>query len=178
VPPHEPCVSVPTATFYYSKPPQPALLALWHAYQADLAVRCSQLPMLAPTSRDLASMDRWLQEVWERFGLLGPTALGWCSAGLCARDDRRQCIGCPWLVEDYRMLGFAGQWRQMLTIEIARLEHGGLHTDVRQRMRMLDELDGHITMMRYQEILVRARGPLPRFLLLPRPTTESESHAD
>jgi len=133
---------VPAATLYYSKPRQQDALALWQAYQTALATRCAHLPMVAPAARDLATMDAWLQEVWERFGLLGPTALGWCSAGLCVRDDRRQCIGCPWLVEDYRMLGFALRWRRMILIELDRLEQAALSTDARQKRRMVENLDG------------------------------------
>lgn len=173
-PPRDAPGPIPTATLYYSAPPRRAALALWQAYQTELVARCTHLPMVAPTERDLQTMDGWLQEVWERFGLLGPTALGWCSAGLCVRDDRRQCIGCPWLVEDYRMRGFAEQWRRMLLSEIARLEAAGLQTDARQKRRMVEHLDGHLAMMRHQEALVRAQGHLPRFLTLPRPAPEGE----
>ena len=165
---------VPAATLYYSKPRPQDALAFWQAYQTALAARCAHLPMVAPVARDLATMDGWLQEVWERFGLLGPTTLGWCSAGLCVRDDRRQCIGCPWLVEDYRMLGFALRWRRMILIELDRLEQAALSTDARQKRRMVDHLDGHIAMMRHQEAVVRAHGQLPRFLTVPRPTMEGK----
>lgn len=165
------------ATDYYSRLPRETGLAIWHAYQQELAQRCAQVPIHAPSERDLETMDAWMREVFENFGTLGPTALGWCSAGLCVRPNNRAlCIGCPFLVEDYRMLGNAVRWRTMFERDIRDLERGGVGVDARQRTRQLEALNGHITIMREQAAYVRGSQPLPLFLEAPRPTAEEDEY--
>jgi hypothetical protein len=168
---------IPAATDYYSRLPRETGLAIWHAYQLDLARRCTQWPIHAPAERDLDSMDAWMREVFENFGTLGPTALGWCSAGLCVRPNNRAlCIGCPFLVEDYRMLGNALRWRTLFERDVRDLEGRGVSVDARQRRRQLEALNGHITIMREQAAYVRSSQPLPLFLAEPRPAAEEEDH--
>lgn len=151
--------AMPDATHYYSEQPRERQLAILHELQTEIATQSRTYGLRPPTTKDLAEMDAALREVFENFGTIGPTALGYCGAGMCIRPGNRAlCIGCPFLVEDYHRLPAATRWRTILCQQIAQLEEDGNATEARQRQRELDLLDGHMTMMRLQQRTVEAGG--------------------
>ncbi|MDQ2831199.1 MAG: hypothetical protein M3Y74_19395, partial [Chloroflexota bacterium] len=147
----------------------------WHR---ELATRASEAPILAPVEKDLAALDPKVRGALERYGLMVATALGWCSAGLCVRDSRRQCVGCSYLVEDYRMLGFALRLRRVAQADLTFMKVEGTAADVREKRQLLADLDGHIHFMRVQATLAtRDPSALPTVLRQTLPTHGTEDDA-
>jgi len=168
-------LSVTEATHYYSEMSRDRQLALLHELQGEIARRSCQYPMRPPTERELEEMDGWLREVFENWGTIGPVTLGFCSAGMCVRpDNRAQCVGCPFLVEDHRKLGAALRWRALYERDIARHEADGDMAEARQRRRALETLDGHINVMRLQRQVLADGGALPHFLSMSVPEGDEE----
>lgn len=151
------------------------MLATWGR---ALSTRVVQPMLRVPDEEHMAQLDTKVRAVLERFGLLAATDLGWCSAGLCVRDSRRHCVGCPFLVEDYRMLGYALRLRRVLLLDIELGEQHGAAGGTRDQRQMLENLDGHIHWMRMQGALAAAgTAALPHILTLPLPTLESEEES-
>lgn len=164
--------SIPEATHYYAALPERQQLGLLHALQVEMGQRSTAdvAPLRPPTASELAEMDDWLRAVFEEWGMIGPVALGFCSAGMCVRPGARAlCIGCPYLVVDHRRLGTARTWRRFYVRDIALLEEQGLVGDVRQKRQALEHLDGHIRVMQLQIQVLKDGGHLPPFLSLPHP---------
>jgi len=169
--------AVAAATPHYTEAGSQSLalqaLDRWHR---ELATRASEAPIHAPAEKDLAALDPKVRGALERYGLMAATALGWCSAGLCVRDSRRQCVGCSYLVEDYRMLGFALRLKRVVHADLALMEAEATAPDVREKRQLLADLDGHIHFMRVQAALAtRDLGALPAVLRQMLPTQETES---
>ena len=107
-------------------------------------------------------MDEALRQVFEQWSLIGPTALGFCSAGLCVRPDNRAlCLGCRFLVPHYSALAHAHTWRKLYVLHAEQHEAHGHTVDAKQARQMIQYLDDIITIMQIQ---IRARqdgGYLP-----------------
>jgi len=171
--------AVTAATLHYTAAGSQSLalqaLDRWHR---ELATRASEAPIFAPVEKDLAALDPKVRGALERYGLMAATALGWCSAGLCVRDSRRQCVGCSYLVEDYRMLGFALRLRRVAQADLTFMKVEGTAADVREKRQLLADLDGHIHFMRVQATLAtRDPGALPTVLRQTLPTHGTEDDA-
>lgn len=155
-------LTLPEATAYYSRLPTARLLALLFEAQTSFASsgRRSYLP--APSPRTLEQMDEALRQIFEQWSLIGPTALGFCSAGLCIRPDNRAlCLGCRFLVPHYSNLARALTWRKLYLLHAEQHEAHGHAIDAKQARQMIQYLDDIITIMQIQ---IRARqdgGYLP-----------------
>ncbi len=107
-------------------------------------------------------MDEALRQVFEQWSLIGPTALGFCSAGLCVRPHNRAlCLGCRFLVPHYSNLARAITWRRLYVLHAEQHEAHGHAVDAKQTRQMIQYLDDIITIMQIQ---IRARqdgGYLP-----------------
>src|SRR5437016_2677853 len=82
-------LTISEATAYYSRMPVEQLLALLFEAQSMLVAHEDRSYLQAPTPRTLEQMDVALRQVFEQWSLIGPTALGFCSAGLCVRPNNR-----------------------------------------------------------------------------------------
>ncbi|TMC22416.1 MAG: hypothetical protein E6J34_06415 [Chloroflexi bacterium] len=92
-------LSVSEATAYYSRMPLERLLALLFEAQSQLASSHMSSYLQVPPPRTLEQMDAALRQIFEQWGLIGPTVFGYCGAGVCVRPDNRAlCLGCPHLV--------------------------------------------------------------------------------
>lgn len=167
--------ALPAATAYYSELPREQQLALLHDAQVAMATTTSPSALHPPTAQELSQLDEELRAVFENWGTIGPVTFGWCKAGMCVRPHHRAlCIGCPFLVEDYRRLGSAQRWHAIFMKEIELLEDEGHRTDAVQKRRDLAALEGHLTVMRLQRTAVVAGRTLPSSLLLSLPEDEEE----
>lgn len=98
-------ISIPEATAYYSRMPVERLLALLFEAQAQFSPQQKRSYLQVPPPRTLEQMEASLRQVFEQWGTIGPTVLGYCSAGLCIRPNNRAlCLGCPYLVPHYSNL--------------------------------------------------------------------------
>ncbi len=101
-------LSIPEATAYYSRMTLEQLLALLFEAQSTLPLLKGRSYLQAPPPGTLEQMDEALRQVFEQWSTIGPTVLGYCSAGLCVRPDNRAlCLGCRFLID-------AHQARQMI----------------------------------------------------------------
>lgn len=170
-------LSIPEATAYYSRMPVAQLLALLFEAQSTLDSRRDRSYLQAPTSRSLEQMDEALRQVFEQWSLIGPTVLGYCSAGLCIRPDNRAlCLGCRFLVPHYSNLPSARVWRKLYLFQAEQHEAHGHAVDAKQARQMIHYLDDIITIMQIQ---MRARvdgGYLPFVETLP-PAQHEEGDA-
>jgi hypothetical protein len=155
-------VSISEATAYYSSMTTEQLLAMLFEAQSQMSSTRNISYLQIPSPRSLEQMDAALRAIFERWGMIGPTALGHCSAGLCIRPNNRAlCLDCPYLVPYYRNLPKAKTWRQLHVLQ-ARLhdEHG--HTvDAQQARQMIQRLDDIITIMQIQIRTRQDGGYLP-----------------
>jgi hypothetical protein len=171
-------LSIPEATAYYSRLPLERLLALLFEAQSILISKNQVRSYLeVPTPRTLEEMDAALRRIFEQWGLIGPTVLGYCSAGLCVRPNNRAlCLGCPFLVPHYSNLRSAETWRKLYVLQIELHDAHGHYVDAQQARQMLQYLDDIIRVM---EIQIRVRqdgGYLPFGNVLP-PDNEKENDA-
>ena len=170
-------LSIPEATAYYSRMPVAQLLALLFEAQSTVASRRDPSYLQAPTPRTLEQMDEALRQVFEQWSLIGPTVLGYCSAGICIRPDNRAlCLGCRFLVPHYSNLASAKVWRKLYVFQAEQHEAHGHAVDARQARHMIHYLDDIITIMQIQ---MRARadgGYLPFADTLP-PAQNGEGDA-
>jgi len=171
-------LTIPEATAYYSRLPTAQLLAVLFEAQSALSPAQERTYLQVPSPRTLEQMDEALRQVFEQWSLIGPTALGFCSAGLCVRPDNRAlCLGCRFLVPHYSALARAHTWRELYVLHAEQHEAHGHAVDARQARQMIQYLDDIITIMQIQ---IRARqdgGYLP-FADTLLPTTHQEEKED
>lgn len=167
-------LTISEATAYYSRMPVEQLLALLFEAQSTLVSHRNSSYLQAPTPHTLEQMDAALRQVFEQWSLIGPTALGFCSAGLCVRPDNRElCLNCQFLVPHYSNMVKAKTWRKLYVLQAQMHEAHGHHVDARQAQQMIGYLDDIIRVM---EIQIRARqdgGYLPFADTLP-PAQDNE----
>ncbi len=170
-------LSIPEATAYYSRMPVAQLLALLFEAQSTLGSPQERSYLQAPPPRSLEQMDEALRQVFEQWSLIGPTVLGYCSAGICIRPDNRAlCLGCRFLVPHYSNLPSARVWRKLYLFQAEQHEAHGHSVDAKQARQMIHYLDDVITIMQIQ---MRARadgGYLPFADTLP-PAQNEEGDA-
>lgn len=155
-------LSISEATAYYSRLPVEQLLAMLFEAQSMMTSQRDPSYLQAPAPRTLQEMDAALREVFEQWGMIGPTALGHCSAGLCIRPDNRAlCLGCPFLVPHYSNLPNAITWRKLYVLEAQLHDAHGHHIDAKQARQMLQYLDDIITLMQIQIRTRQDGGYLP-----------------
>src|SRR6266849_5903215 len=82
-------LTIPDATAYYSRLPVAQLLALLFEIQPQLSSDQGRSYLQVPSPHTLEQMDEALRKQIERCGMIGPTVLGFCSAGTCVRPDNR-----------------------------------------------------------------------------------------
>ena len=144
-------LSVPEATAYYSRLPTAQLLALLFEAQSTLSPSHERTYLQAPSPRTLDRMDEALRQIFEQWSLIGPTALGFCSAGLCVRPDNRAlCLGCRFLVPHYSNLGRAATWRKLYLLQAEQHDTHGHAVDAKQARQMIQYLDDIIAIMQIQ----------------------------
>ncbi len=155
-------LTIPEATAYYSRLPTAQLLALLFEAQSTFTSSQERSYVQAPFPHTLEQMDEALRQVFEQWSLIGPTALGFCSAGLCVRPHNRAlCLGCRFLVPHYSNLARAITWRRLYVLHAEQHEAHGHAVDAKQTRQMIQYLDDIITIMQIQ---IRARqdgGYLP-----------------
>src|SRR5712692_3349860 len=155
-------LSIPEATAYYSRMPVEHLLALLYEVQSSLASHQEPSYLQVPPPRTLEQMDVALRQVFEQWGLIGPTVLGYCSAGLCIRPNNRAlCLDCPHLVPHYGNLRNAKTWRKLYVLQAQLHDAHGHTVDAKQARQMIQYIDDIIRVM---EIQIRTRqdaGILP-----------------
>lgn len=155
-------LTLPEATAYYSRLPITKLLALLADVQSTLISGhvCSYLPV--PSLQTLEQMDEALRKQFERCGMIGPTVLGFCSAGTCVRPDNRGiCANCPFLVPHYSNLPKAKTWLKLYELQARLHDDQGHAVDATQARKVIQYLKD---MMRIMEIQIRTRqdgGDLP-----------------
>jgi hypothetical protein len=155
-------LSISEATAYYSRMTVEQVLALLFDAQSTLASQTTRSYLPAPPLRTLEQMEEALRKVFEHWSLIGPTALGYCSAGLCVRPDNRAlCLGCRFLVPHYSNLPKVKTWRQLYVLQAELHEAHGHERDAQQARQMIQYLDDVAALMQIQ---IRARqdgGYLP-----------------
>jgi hypothetical protein len=138
------------------------LLALLFEAQTTLTPSFERSYLQAPSPQTMEQMDERLRQIFEQWSLIGPTALGFCSAGLCVRPDNRAlCLGCRFLVPHYSNLARALTWRKLYVLHAEQHEEHGHTVDAKQARQMIAYLDDIIPLMQIQ---IRARqdgGYLP-----------------
>ncbi len=172
-------LTIPEATAYYSRLPTAQLLALLFEAQSALTPSLERTYLQAPSPRTLEQMDEALRQIFEQWSLIGPTVLGFCSAGLCVRPNHRAlCLGCRFLVPHYSNLTHAHTWRKLYVLHAEQHEAHGHTVDAKQARQMVQYLDDLITIMQIQ---IRARqdgGYLPFADTLPPDTNQREEEDD
>jgi hypothetical protein len=155
-------LTIPEATAYYSRLPVAQLLALLFEIQPQLAADQGRSYLQAPSPQTLEHMDEALRKQFERSGMIGPTVLGFCSAGTCVRPDNRGiCANCPYLVPHYSNLRHAKTWRRLYVLQAKLHDDQGHAVDAEQARKLVQYIDDAIRIM---EIQVRTRqdgGYLP-----------------
>ena len=155
-------LSIPEATAYYSRLPTVQLLALLFEAQTSLTPSFARSYLQAPSPQTLEQMDERLRQIFEQWSLIGPTALGFCSAGLCVRPDNRAlCLGCRFLVPHYSNLARALTWRKLYVLHAEQHEEHGHTVDAKQARQMIAYLDDVITLMQIQIKARQDGGYLP-----------------
>jgi hypothetical protein len=155
------------------------LLALLFEAQSTLTPSLERSYVQAPSPQTLEQMDEGLRQVFEQWSLIGPTVLGFCSAGLCVRPTNRAlCLGCRFLVPHYSNLPHAHTWRKLYVLHAEQYEAHGHTIDAKQARQMVQYLDDLIAVMSIQ---IRARqdgGYLPFADTLLSDVNESEKKDD
>jgi hypothetical protein len=161
-------LTLPEATAYYSRLPVAKLLALLFEVQVTLVSGQGRSYLQVPSPQTLEQMDEALRKQFERCGMIGPTALGFCSAGICIRPDNRGiCANCPHLVPHYSNLPKAKTWRELYVLQAKLHDDQGHAIDAAQARSVIQYLDD---MIRIMEIQIRTRqdgGYLPFVDTLP-----------
>jgi hypothetical protein len=148
-------LTIPEATAYYSRLPTTQLLAFLFEAQSRLTGSLEHSYLQAPSPQTLEQMDEALRHIFEQWSLIGPTVLGFCSAGLCVRPAHRAlCLGCRFLVPHYRNLTHAHTWRKLYVLHAEQHEDHGHTVDAKQARQMVQYLDDIIAIMQIQ---IRAR---------------------
>ena len=148
-------LTIPEATAYYSRLPVAQLLALLFEIQPQLAHDQGRSYLQAPSPQTLEQMDVALRKQFERCGMIGPTVLGFCSAGTCVRPDNRGiCANCRYLVPHYSNLSKAKTWRKLYVLQAKLHDDQGHAVDAEQARKMVQYIDDAIRIM---EIQIRTR---------------------
>jgi hypothetical protein len=160
--------TIPEATAYYSRLPVAQLLALLFEIQPQLSSDPGSSYLQVPSPKMLEHMDEALRKQFERSGLIGPTVLGFCSAGTCVRPDNRGiCASCRYLVPHYSNLHKAKIWRRLYLLQVKLHDDQGHAVDAEQARKMVQSVEDVIRIM---EIQIRTRqdgGYLPFVDTLP-----------
>lgn len=108
-------------------------------------------------------MEAHLRRVFEQWGAIAPVTFGACgSPGLCVRpDNRNHCLGCGFLVPDWRRAANLAPHREIIGRLLARAEEQGLRTEARQAADNIAHLDGLAAVMRAQRVAWEDRRELP-----------------
>jgi len=172
-------LTIPEATAYYSRLPTAQLLALLFEAQATLTPSREPNYLQAPSVQTLEQMEEGLRQIFEQWSLIGPTVLGFCSAGLCVRPTHRAlCLGCRFLAPHYSNLPHAHTWRKLYLLHAEQYEAHGHTMDAKQARQMVHYLDDLIAIMHVQ---IRARqdgGYVPFADTLLPDVNESEKRDD
>jgi hypothetical protein len=155
-------ITLPEATAYYSRLPLARLLALLSEVQSTLVSDQGRSYLQVPSPQTLEQRDEALRKQFERCGMIGPTVLGFCSAGTCVRPDNRGiCANCPHLVPHYSNLPKAKTWLKLYELQAKLHDDQGHAVDAEQMRKVCQYLRDMIRMM---EIQIRTRqdgGYLP-----------------
>jgi hypothetical protein len=155
-------VTISEATAYYSCMTLEQLLALLFDAQSALTTSRGRSYLQVSSPQTLEQMDEALRKVFEQWGMLGPTVLGYCSAGLCIRPNNRAlCLNCPHLVPHYSNLQNAKVWRKFHVLQAQLHDAHGHYRDAQQARQAIQYLDDIVRIM---EIQIRTRqdgGYLP-----------------
>ncbi len=167
-------LTISEATAYYSRLPLEQLLALLFEAQSTLPSRYNRTYLQVPLPSTLEQMDAALRRTLEEWGMIGPTVLGFCSAGLCVRPNNRAlCLNCPFLVPHYSNLRNAKTWRKLYVLQAELHEVHGHHIDAQQTRQMVQYIDDIIRVMQIQIRTRQDGGYLPFVDTLP-PAQEEE----
>jgi len=148
-------LTIPEATAYYSRLPVAKLLALLFEVQSTLVPGQGRSYLQVPSPQTLEQMDAALRVQFERCGMIGPTVLGFCSAGTCVRPDNRGiCANCQYLVPHYSNLPKARVWRKLYVLQAKLHDDQGHAVDADQARKVIQYLDD---MIRIMEIQIRTR---------------------
>jgi hypothetical protein len=168
-------LTIPEATAYYSRLPVAQLLALLFEAQSTLISDQGRSYLQAPSPQTLEHMDEALRTQFAQCGMIGPTVLGFCSAGVCIRPDNRGiCASCQYLVPHYSNLPKARTWRKLYALQAKLHDDHGHAIDAQQARKVVQYLDDTIRMM---EIQIRTRqdgGYLPFADTLPPAQDDEE----
>jgi hypothetical protein len=146
------------ATAYYSRMPMQHLLALLFDAQSIFTSQQACSYVQVPPLHTLEQMDEALRQIFEQWGMIGPTVFGYCSAGLCIRPNNRAlCLNCPHLVPHYRNLNNAKTWRRLYVLQMQLHDAHGHSVDAQQAKQMIGYIDDIIRVMEIQ-ICTRADG--------------------
>lgn len=169
-------LTLPEATAYYSRLPITKLLALLADVQSTLISGHERSYLPAPPPQTLAQMDEVLRTQFERWGMVGPTVLGFCSAGTCIRPDSRGvCANCPFLVPHYSNLPKAKVWRKLYMLQAKLHDDQGHGVDAEQARKVIQYLDDTIRVMEIQTQTRQDGGYMPFVETLPpAPDEEGE----
>lgn len=161
-------LTIPEATAYYSRLPIGQLLALLADVQSQLYPEQGRSYLPVPDLSTLEQKEATLRRIFEHWGMIGPTVLGFCSAGLCVRPDNRGiCANCQYLVPHYSNLPKAKTWRKLYVLQANIHDEQGHAVDAAQARSVIQYLDD---MIRVMEIQIRTRqdgGYLPFVDTLP-----------
>jgi hypothetical protein len=155
-------LTVSEATAYYSRLPIGKLLALLADVQSTLVPEQGRSYLHVPDLSTIEQKEAALRRIFEQWGMIGPTVLGFCSAGVCVRPDNRGiCANCQYLVPHYSNLPKAKIWRRFYVLQAKMHDDQGHAVDAQEARSVVQYLDD---MMRMMEIQIRTRqdgGYLP-----------------
>ncbi len=167
-------LTVSEATAYYSRLPISQLLALLSDVQSQLYFEQGRSYLHVPDLSTIEQKEAALRRIFEQWGMIGPTVLGFCSAGICVRPGNRGiCANCQYLVPHYSNLPKAKIWRRFYVLQAKMHDDQGHVVDAQEARKVVQYLDD---MMRMMEIQIQTRqdgGYLPFADTLP-PVQEEE----
>jgi len=155
-------LTIPEATAYYSRLPVGQLLALLADVQSTLVSPQGRSYLQVPDLSTIEQREAALRRIFEQWGMIGPTVLGFCSAGICVRPGNRGiCANCQYLVPHYSNVPNAKIWRRFYVLQAKMHDDQGHTIDAQEARKVVQYLDDMIRMM---EIQIRTRqdgGYLP-----------------
>jgi hypothetical protein len=158
-------LTIPEATAYYSRLPVAKLLALLFEVQSTLVSGQGRSYLHMPPPQTLEQGDEALRKQFERCGMIGPTVLGFCSAGTCVRPDNRGiCANLP----------KARTWRKLYVLQAKLHDDQGHAVDTEQARKVVQYLDDMIRLMEIQIRIRQDGGYLPFADTLPPAQKDEE----
>ncbi len=155
-------LTISEATAYYSRLPIGKLLALLSDVQSTLVSPQGHSYLHVPDLSTIEQKEAALRRIFEQWGMIGPTVLGFCSAGICVRPSNRGiCANCQYLVPHYSNLPKAKIWRRFYVLQAKMHDDQGHAVDAEEARKVVKSLDD---IMRMMEIQIRTRqdgGYLP-----------------